>query len=273
MRPLSLKDATPEQLAEAVEENFIRHMGWVQERLPGMRVASDEHLTLIDSGLPTDTFNILCRARLSENTIPEQIERAVGHFRSVDRPFSWWVGPLDHPTSLGQALEEAGLVLSESEAAMAADLNALAPSATNPYGLRIERAWTPEQIRDFAAVVAANWSPPDPAVLQFYEVATPLLVSPECPLWLYVCYMDDVPAGSCEMTVGERVVGLYNVCTLESHRRRGIAGALVMRCLQDARDEGWQTAVLQASEGGQRVYARLGFQVIGRYSEYGLPKG
>jgi GNAT superfamily N-acetyltransferase len=137
--------------------------------------------------------------------------------------------------------------------------------------LRIERARTPRAIRDFAAVVAANWSPPDQAVCRFYEAAIPALLNPDCPLWLYVGYMGGEPVAACELTEGGGVAGLYNVCTLEVHRRRGFAGALVLRSLLDARERGYQTAVLQASEGGRGVYARLGFRATGVYTEYQLP--
>ena len=275
MKGMVLGEVSGERLDAAAGANLVRHMGWIQGRTPGMRVESDERLTLVDSGLPCDTFNIVCGATIPTELLRDRVERAVGYFESVRRPFSWWVGPADRPCDLDRALEDAGLAAAESETAMAADLHTLAPAASHTGlaqgGLRIERARTPGAIRDFAVVVAANWSPPDPSVLRFYDAATPVLLNPDCPLWLYVGYADEVPVAACELTEGGGVAGLYNVCTPEAHRRRGFGSAMVLRSLLDAREHGYQTAVLQASEGGRGVYARLGFRATGVYTEYQLP--
>ena len=274
MTERSPADAAGARIDAAAEANFVLHMGWVQARTPGMRVEADGHLTLIDSGLPCDTFNVVCAAHLPEESLRERIGRAIGYFREARRPFAWWVGPADEPAGLGQALLDAGLVAAESETAMAADLDDLPPADSadlSPGGLRIERARTPEGVRAFAAVIAANWTPPDPNVPRFYEAAMPLLLSGDCPLWLYVGYIGGEPVAACEVTAGGGVAGLYNVCTLESHRRRGYAGVLVQRGLLDAREAGFRTAVLQASQGGRNIYARIGFRATGTFTEYHPP--
>jgi hypothetical protein len=95
----------------------------------------------------------------------------IGHFSQARRPFSWWVGPADEPADLPARLAAAGLDASESELAMAADLAPAPEAVAPPKDLRIERASTPGQLREFAEVNAANWSPPDREVLHFYERA------------------------------------------------------------------------------------------------------
>ena len=62
--------------------------------------------------------------------------------------------------------------------------------------------------------------------------------------------------------------GIYNVGTIESARRRGLATALTAIHLHDARDRGCQTASLQSTEIAERVYAALGFRDLGRILEY-----
>ena len=62
--------------------------------------------------------------------------------------------------------------------------------------------------------------------------------------------------------------GIYNVGTIESARRRGLATALTAIHLHDARDRGCQTASLQSTEVAERVYAALGFRDLGRILEY-----
>lgn len=268
---LSFNDLTSEQLNSAAEANMVTHMSWVQSRTEGMRVFVDDQLTVIDSGLPCDTFNFVCRARLAEDSMRGRIDQVLEHFTSVRRPFSWWVGPADQPASLGQTLLEAGFAAAESEVAMAADLNALNMTELAPHGLRIERVTTPEQLRDYAAINAANWTPPDQQVINFYEAASPVILASDSPLWVYIGYLGDEAAATAEMTIGGGVVGLYNIATLEAHRRLGVGSALTLSPLLDAREQGFTTAILQASSDGLGVYKRLGFKETGHFTEYQLP--
>ncbi len=253
---------------DAADENLATHMSWVQARLPGAHVEVGPELVLSDSGLPCDSFNFVCRARLPPARVAAAVRHVREHFGGVRRPFSWWVGPADTPPALGDALLEAGFAAAESEVAMAAALDRLAAVELEPDGLRIVRATTPAQVADFARINAANWSPPDPWVLRFYELATPLLLRPDAPLRLYVGYLDGIAVATAELTVADGAVGLYNISTLESHRRRGYGTALTVRPLVDARAEGHRLAVLQASREGQGVYAKVGFGEVGRYTEY-----
>jgi GNAT superfamily N-acetyltransferase len=268
MNTLARQDMTASQLAEAADANLVTHMSWVQRRVAGMHVREDGQLVIVDSGLPCDTFNFVCRARLAAEAVGPRVAEALAYFAGVRRPFSWWVGPADRPADLGDALRAAGLEAAESELGMAADLEAARLNDEWPPGLRIERARTGEQVREFAAVNAANWEPPDPDVLRFYEIAAPLLLAGDAPLWLYVGYLGERAVASAELTVGGGVVGLYGISTLAGYRRRGIGTALVVRPLLDARAAGYRTAVLQASAEGAGVYARVGFRPSGRYTEY-----
>ena len=252
---------------EAADANLVLHATWVQSRLEGGRVESSAALVVSDSGLPCDTFNLVCRARLDGAARPT-VDGVLAYFARVDRPFSWWRGPVDRPRDLDRVLLDAGLTAAESELAMAADLRRLRPEQESPPGLRIVRARTARQISDFARVNAANWTPPDRHVIRFYELAAPLLQRTDSPLRLYVGYVEDEPVATAELDVSDGAVGLYNIATVGAHRRKGIGAAMTLRPLLDARAEGHTLAVLQASADGQGLYARLGFEERGRYTEY-----
>lgn len=53
------------------------------------------------------------------------------------------------------------------------------------------------------------------------------------------------------------------VATPPEHQRRGIAGWLLWRALDEARERGMRTASLQASKAGAPAYERLGFADLG----------
>ena len=142
------------------------------------------------------------------------------------------------------------------------------PVELSPGGLQIERVRTAAQLRDFAQVVAANWTPPDPEVLHFFDLAAPLVLRSDCPLWLYVGRVQGEAVATAELTVGGGVVGLYNICTLEEHRRQGYGSAMTLQPLLDARVQGYHTGVLQAAVMGAGIYRRAGFEAFGEITEY-----
>lgn len=168
MSSLRLQHRATAQLAEAADENFIVHASWAQHRTAGMTVLDDGQLLLTDSGLPTDTFNLICRARLTTATAPVRITATLAYFQQVGRPFCWWVGPADQPATLGALLLAAGLHQAETELAMAVELAALR-LVDAPAGLEIRRVRTAQELADFAQVNAANWSPPDPLAIRYFQ--------------------------------------------------------------------------------------------------------
>lgn len=253
-------------LAAAADENLAAHFTWVQRRTAGMRAALEADLVRTECGMPCDTFNAVCRARLTPAAAPARIREAIAWFSG--QPFSWWVGPADEPADLGARLADAGLVPSETEVAMAANLSRMRPVDLAPGGIRIRRVATAPELADFARINAANWSPPDEYVMRFYEAAAPVLLERDCPLRLYVGYAGGEAAAAAEMTVAGGVAGLYGISTLAGHRRRGYGSAMTARPLLDARDEGMATAVLQASADGVGVYERIGFARFGGITEY-----
>ena len=208
-------------LADAADANFALHASWVAQRTPVMHVHAESGLLLVDSGLPCDTFNVVCRGRLAAGQVSAPVHAAISYFHRVKRPFAWWVGPADQPAHLGKMLARAGLHVAETELAMAVDLASLTTGERAPAELEIRRVQTPAELHDFAGVVAANWTPPDREVLQFYELAAPTLLATDSPLWLYVGYLMDRPVAAAEGVVGAGVVGLYNICTRQEYRRRG----------------------------------------------------
>ncbi|HEU4828949.1 MAG TPA: GNAT family N-acetyltransferase [Gemmatimonadales bacterium] len=257
----------PAALLEALDANMAVHAGWIQQRLPGMVVRQDLGFVLVDSGLATDTFNLVCRTRLTEENALARATEGIEWFRMRGRPFSWWVSPADAPSTLGTTLTSLGLEAAEGEVAMTANIQSLVPEPL-PDGLAVRRAETPAQLREFAAINAANWSPPDEHVTHFYEAAAPVLIGGDAPLAYHVAYLRGVAVATVEVTTAAGIAGIYNVSTLQHWRNRGFASALLRQVLASARDEGILGAALQAAPAAAGVYRRLGFQPIGSVTEY-----
>jgi ribosomal protein S18 acetylase RimI-like enzyme len=252
----------------AMEENLAGHLAYLPRHLGAGIVCDEAGILLVDSGLPCDTFNAVCRARLDEAGANRRIEWAVGHFRAKGFPFSWWVGPSSGPGDLEERLTSRGLRLTEVELGMTLDLSDAPEHAPPPPKLEIRRVRTAAELRAYAGVIAANWDPPDLIVMEVYERAASAALEPACPARYYLGYLDSEPVAASECFLAGGVAGIYNVVTLPRMRRRGFGTALTAAALAGAFSAGYRTAVLQASAQGQGVYARLGFVARGEFREY-----
>lgn len=276
--PTSVISNSQSPFLPAIENNLHEHIAFVQRSTPGMTIFDEEDLLAVDSGLVSDTFNKIARARLRESDADRRIAEAVAYFTDVERPFAWWVGPGSRPLNLEDRLHDYGLTATEYELGMATELRDLAPKADS-LGLdslrdfTVRRVACAEDLTDFAGVIASNWEPPDQAVFGFYDSAAPLLIQDQCPMTLFVGYLDGDPVASGELFLTGKIAGLYSVCTRKRCRGRGIGSALSWTVLDDARKRGISTAVLQSSDQGKGLYSRLGFKACCEFAEFTQARG
>ena len=97
-------------------------------------------------------------------------------------------------------------------------------------------------------------------------MGTSLLEHPDATV--YVGYADDQPvATGFGLRVG-RTIGIYNISTLPTARKRGYGQAMTMRIVADGAAAGCDVATLEASEMGYPIYTRLGFRTVSEYVGY-----
>jgi ribosomal protein S18 acetylase RimI-like enzyme len=135
-------------------------------------------------------------------------------------------------------------------------------------GLEVRRVRTRAELDTMARLAAANWSPPDPDVLTFYDRAAGVLLDPACPQWFYLGYLDGEPVATAEAALHAGTVALFGIATLPSFRNRGIGSRMTWQPLRDASAAGCDLASLQAADAGVGLYRRLGFAAYGEITEY-----
>jgi ribosomal protein S18 acetylase RimI-like enzyme len=251
-------------IAAAAAANLAAHFTWVQRQTTGMRARMDAHLVLADCGMPCDTFNAACSARLGADA-PRQVQEAIAWFDG--RPFSWWHGPGDQPAHLSSLLESAGLGRADGELAMWIDL-ATVRDAPLPDGLTIRPVRNADDLQTYARLLAALWSPPDVHVVGFYKRAERLLLAADALLRMYLGVIDGTPVATAEATLQDETVGLYNISTAPAFRRRGIGSAMTRAPLIDARTQDASLGILQAAPEGVSIYERVGFRAFGEMVEF-----
>lgn len=256
-------------LLDAMESNCASHASHLHPSVAGARVLNSGDLVIADSGLTDDTFNLVCRARFTEATARARVDEVIAMAGAVDRPFSWWVAPTSTPTELGTILSECGLSESETEEAMVAALVDVPPAPARD-DLTVVVVESIEQLRDYAWLVARNWNPLSPTVIEFHERAAQAILADDCASRFVVGYRGAEPVAGAEVHFNSGVAGLYGIVTLDAHRRQGLGTVVTLAAIDIARSRGATHAVLQASSDGAPMYTKIGFTTIGTYTEYGV---
>ncbi len=85
----------------------------------------------------------------------------------------------------------------------------------------------------------------------------------------YVGYHEGEPVCTAATVTGSGVVGLYNVGTLPSYRRKGFGEVMVRHALERAwAEHGRLPSILQSTPAGLRMYERMGYRAVTRITVF-----
>ncbi len=237
-----------------------------------MQVMVTPNLAWVDSGLSCDTFNIIQILNGRELT-REELQAAIDHFRKKDLAFCLWTDGSQLDDRVDKMLSDQGLSVQNTDWGMSMDLGLYQPVSNDLYQ-NIRRVETHADLLEWAFAVAANWSPPDQNVIEFYRRASAQVLDPQNGIQLFSFWDGNQVAGTVEMFPSDQeTIGLYSLATLTAFRGKGIGSAMMAFALNQAKASGYRTVVLQASEDGIGIYRKLGFREVAPFYEYALAFG
>jgi ribosomal protein S18 acetylase RimI-like enzyme len=194
--------------------------------------------------------------------------QAVNYFRNKGLAFCIWISNENITPNVHDILNRASLKQQNKEPGMELDLSVYKPSQNALYD-NIIIANTPQAVNDFAEVVACNWSPPDENIRKYFAMTTAAYADAANEVSLAIYYQDGMPVSVLEIFPSdEETVGFYALATLSNYRGMGIGSTLMNFALKMSKENGFRTAVLQASEDGIGIYRRYGFRVVTQYYEF-----
>ncbi len=259
-------DTRPEpSLVELAEESTYAYQ-MTYARLPGGECGSDGVVTWYRTGLPGEFFNGIVRTNFPEEGLEERIRKALAPFQIRGLPMRWYLGPSSRPEGLERGLQRCGLTFGWSGPALAIDLDNLAAPQKAPEGLVCERVEDGEGLAEWIDLWVGG--APREAQERLSWVYTVSEFGRTLDVRLYLGRMEGRAVATAAVFTGCRAAAVKHVSTLPEFRRRGIASALTVFALEDARRAGCRYAALTSSPEGYPVYRKLGFSDVCQIRRY-----
>ena len=251
-------------LAALEHENMIETMTRGAAGAPGSLVRRSAGVALFATGLAIRFFNQVVVEDESASAdgitagvaaMRERAERFVVHLRRVsDDRFI----PL---------MADLGLVLQDETMPGMALHPMPSGAAALVAGHDIHRVEDAAAMEDHIVTVAEGFGMPEEMIRAF--VAADLWQQPGRAV--YVGYTDGKPVTTGLGVRTGRTIGVYNIATIESARKRGYGAAMTERIAADGAAAGCDVAILQASPMGLPIYERLGYRIVVVYDGYVEP--
>lgn len=216
---------------------------------------------------PTAWSNFIFYANIDYKEIDRQIEQLCINIENGDIPSEWVVGPKSFPSDLGNYLEKHNFAKQFSMAGMAIDITTLDTESKLPEDLSIEIVDTKSKLEKWADIVSRGLWNGEPFEACLFEN---LISDPDYKF--YIAYLHGEPVASSMLMLSHGVAGVDMVSTIREYRGMGIGTAMTVTPLLNARSLGYDTGVLQASEAGEPVYRKIGFQEYCRFHVYRFSK-
>lgn len=256
---------------EVMEENLRATLSVFSRASPEGEIRQYPGVALICAAVRFSTFNaaLLTAPVEAEGDLRRRIELASLYFRRRGLPWSvWlceeWLGKQIRGKAR-QVFAEAGLHGLIEMPGMAAER--LRPPTRALPSLKFRRVSDEPTRGAFQQIMAVAFGVPLPVARQIYGAHATW----EDGLTGWVGYLHGCPATSAATRAAAGVIGLYAVGTLPAFQRQGCAEAMVRHALAQARGAGEAPSVLQSTAPARRLYERIGYRAVARYTVYTAP--
>lgn len=250
-------------LIEAMDARF----SYLTDRLPAGRIFRHDGTLSCLSGWASDTFNTV----LGVPSCFEDVDAITALYRYHCWPASWWL-PADASDSIRSWLSQNGWECVESDMAMVREMDGLPVMFQRP-NFSVHEVTSKEDMRLFGSVLSMIFereAPEEAAeVREVYSAMQPPEKSQRH--WqLLIGFDRGTPVSTASLFIKDGIASIGDIATHPAYRRCGFGTAMFEAALQRIHDYGATWCVLFASEDGQSLYARQGFNAVGSIDTWNI---
>ncbi|MFM1653263.1 GNAT family N-acetyltransferase [Brevibacillus sp. B_LB10_24] len=252
---------------ELVLSNFIRKATFLTFFTRGARVIENKHFVAIDSGFPSDTFNVLVPLSPLPAAMETTVKETIDSFANKGFPLSIWVDRRFLTNDTVTWLDDAGMNEAERNITMKLDHDYIKYNAPLSAGvLDIKEVKDQKDVFLYGEVFQSLFEgTPEQAVLQlfFKNVAANYQPSQKKMRWFVGFFRGQAVSTGCVIEA-DNSYGIYDVMTRKEFRGRGFGSVMFDFLLSQIKTEkNGKPCVLQASQDGLNIYKRAGFEEVG----------
>jgi len=226
-------------------------------------------MTLFTTPINHPQANGVITANLEKEKVVDAVSKAKDYFSSLEKPWTWYTGPITRPVELGDYLEKEGLKKSHDMMGMAVELDSLNGSGRYPKKFAVKKVDSPETLKDFIDVMSVCFDSVQPdSRSDYFAIEEAYGFSDRLPKRSFLGYLKGKPVASSTMVLGNGVVGVYNVGTIPKARKKGIGTLMTLIPLQEARAMGYKVGILHSPAKGSSMVQRIGFREYCTISAY-----
>ncbi len=224
---------------------------------------------VLNPDLPAKGFNFACKVDAGDTSKDEVIDYVVETFRRQGLVPHFQLWSITRPSDFGVDLWQRGFQ-EEGELDVMVWKRPVAVPA--PPGVTVRPAASEGELAEAVGIVLEGFGfPPEWKDI----LLSSLSVGPEeVQGRTFLAELDGKVAGVASLVrTGEKISGLYSVATRPALRRRGVATALSLRCIEAFQESKDEVLTLQAFHGSdaQRLYEKLGFETAYALTLHSLP--
>lgn len=256
------------QPLRVVEENLRAAMGCYRHASADGETRSYPNLVVTSCGQNLAVFNsALLTDPVSRDQLEQSVLQASTHFAARKLGWSFWLcddlAPAREPLSIHQLMHREGLVRVAHAPGMYTEH--VEPPESMPEGVEFRVIDSAQGRLEFAHVSSIVFALGYPSAVRIYG---------QEDLWTgpmrgWIAYVRHRPVAIVTVVVAAGAAGVYSLGTLPQYRKRGYGRALLWHALEETRKAtGITRSVLQSTEEGLRMYSKMGYRTVTRFSVF-----
>jgi ribosomal protein S18 acetylase RimI-like enzyme len=194
--------------------------------------------------------------------VENKIQRMLGYFEQKGvRQIGWSLGQDCQPTTMANYLEKQGFYeWGESNVGMALDIAEMRVEERRVAGLEIREIERREDLHVMKQIEIEGFGSTEELAQHYYEMYSTVGFG-KGTVWRHFSgWQNGRVVAATSLLFHAGVAGLYSVATIPEARRQGIARAMVLHAIEEARHAGYRIAVLSPTNMSEGIYRRLGFR-------------
>ena len=256
-----LQNLTSPILEKSIEANFTEEMAHLGYGLADGELHKTPELLWIYTGLRGPNAVLYARLHRDDPSyIDKKIDEMVAFFKSRDINFGWTTGPSTQPAQLSVMLEAHGFTYSDRTTGMAIDLQELHEHVFVNADLVITEIDDLNGLQILRSIEISGFGASETVAQNYYEAYANTGFGDGTPWHHYIGWLHGQPVAITSLLFHAGVAGIYGVTTIPQCRRQGVAAAMTLQALHEARRRGYRIAILSPTEMSNALYRRIGFK-------------